>query len=232
VLVNPLRFEVGPFWLDPVFWITLVVLESYWLAGAIAASKRHRLTVGQARRFGIQKVLPYLWHFGMLNDLGPFHFFLASIVQMYWEEWRTEPEVLVLCLILGGIVGARAQWGWSRSTLNEDGALVRDEAQSEKGLPSSVGIIHITHMQPLFGILFMFGASVLQGWVSWWMMGAGLCFIVAHAIMAIHWPLRIKLPAWAPPQLKELGPESKVFIPAWTVILLIAGFYILFTATP
>lgn len=214
------------------FWTALIGLTLYYLAGAIAASKRHRLTVKQSREYGAPKVLAYVWHFGMWSDAGPFHFFLACLVQMYWEKWRTEPEVLFFCLVLAGVTGAIAQLAWSRSTLDEDGVLVRDEAQSEHGLPSSVGIIHIAHMQPLFGILFMFVAGILQGWVSWWMMGAGLCFIIVHAMMGNHWPLRIKLPAWAPPQFKELDAQSKVFIPAWSTVLLIAGFYILFTATP
>lgn len=210
-----------PFWTDPVFWSALALLSVYSGAGFIAAWRDGKATPTQFCQ-GTKGYIktPWICHAGfwtLIVVLSPVYAWTTATM---WPSWRLHPEVLVVCVLLGGVIGAIMQCGWSRAEWSAD-------AWSDNGRPNGAGQIHILQMSPEIGIMLMTLPSTFWfGEMPKTMFLGLLCITLAHFSMGSHWLLRGAAPSWR----NNNDPISKAGVFTYAValsLLLLAGFTLL-----
>jgi|GEM_PF-4278407 len=211
-----------PFWRDPVFWSVLLILTSFWLAGFASAWKNEMATSNQTLRKGLARALHWTIHCGFWYLLVVLQPVLAYGAAKTAPQWRDRQSLVIVCLLVGGIVGYVLQTAWSRAAGSSD-------AWSEDGKPNLTGIIHIGHMTPEIGIMLMLLLSGL--WfqeMSWSMFFGTLAIVMSHLLLGNHWPLRILRPASGPEHLTRPMPQIDAVLSAslWTGLVLV-GFALL-----
>jgi len=189
--------------LADVFILAFLGLQSFWVAGAIAAYQTKTLTRAQMARAGIKKGMPYLWHVGMWSDVYSIHPYLALMTAVLWWRWSAYPKPLWVFLFLISLgLGRIAQRSWSSN---------KDIIESHNGIefhpggeptatgnPSLVGWVHVPHIAAIITLFVMTLVSWILGDLPWRLVIAGLFMLAGHGLAGTHWLLRSLNPVWNP----------------------------------
>jgi hypothetical protein len=211
----------GGFYSDPVFWIALAVLEGYWLWGLWYAYKNDMLLPMDLMVKGLSRGgIVWSGHAGFWFMLVFLHPVLAYATAKMWPLWQVRGDLLVFCMILGGIIGFVLQTKGSREAGSSD-------TWSMDGRPSSAGIVHIMHTHVEIGIMLMLLVSgVWYHEVPVRLFFGVLCMVLCHFLVGgTHWPIRMYKHKcwWAPNDMRELGKYETVSLGGVSALLLGSG---------
>lgn len=175
------------------FWITYLVLQSFWVLGAIAAYSSGMLTVAQMKASGHPQGLPYLWHFGMWHDFFIVHLLCALLVGMFADEWFKSSVFVAVVLGLGLAVSMGLHIIWA------SGNAVESQMIHGKFMPA--GFVHMMHAALIVAILASFvSITATKGVpVSVFVLTAGV--LIMHLAMGTHWPLHFVEEDWVPREI-------------------------------
>ena len=209
-----------PFYADPVFYWTLLILNFYWFAGLRSAKKNGMATPRQMLQ-RMPRGLPWTAHSGFWYLLLIVQPVLAWATAKMWPLWHHRAATLIICVLVGQWAGYLAQSDWSRRAKSSD-------AWSHDGLPNNTGIIHIMHAGPEIGILLMLLLSAVHREMTMPMFFGILLLVVNFITMGQHWPLRICFPTWRPEVMtKRPHMLTAVILTVVSFILLIGGIRLL-----
>lgn len=182
-------------------YVTFWLLQAFWAFGAIAASSVHMLTRGQMMLHGIKKGMPYLYHFGMWNDVVTVHPFLAFMVALCWAQWTQGWWALVMAVLAAASLWVswwqNREWVKDVNIVQAHSELAADKIHST-GKMSVVAWVHIPHMAIILTVICMSIIWTVKGDVPWKLASGGVCLLAAHVLIGQHWPLRLCKPWWNP----------------------------------
>ena len=178
------------------FGFILAVLTAFWLLGALGAWFIGMLTPGQMLRTrGTSHGIPFLGHFGMLDDLI-IHPVLALNVGLFWPTWNSAD--MAMLNYVAWLMAAVAAYGLNQAWAKMTAKTGTREAQAHEGVLTGVGWIHVPHTAVILWAMIMMLVSLLFGYMHPLLAFADVSLIAAHVIMGTHWPLKVMNPVWNP----------------------------------
>jgi hypothetical protein len=164
--------------------VTYIVLQLLVVLQAYLAYRDGFLTVGQMRENGVDRGIPFIWHFGMWGDALILSALAAVIVGKYSARWRARSVITAVLTAI--LVSALLAWLWV--SVDMPGA----HAHEHRTTPA--GFVHLGYMIMALSIFFLLFLSTPEASDSMvWTAGA---LILAHLFAGTHLLLGLTHTIW------------------------------------
>jgi hypothetical protein len=186
--------------------VAFVFLEFLVVLQACLAYQDRFFNVSQMQERGIDRGLPFIWHFGMWGDFLVISVLAAYLIARYFARWRRQ-EILV-SLAIGFASAGLMSWLYTLSDM--------PEAHIQNHGLTAAGWIHLIYMASAIAVFTQF--FFFSGDVSVSLLRVVSVLLFAHVFFGTHMALGI-LKFYFPLDWYPVQPLKSVFgwITLWAV---------------